>query len=54
MAKDIMAKDKYLPDKIPMFVDCKVVGRSRFYKDGTMKDPPKFSKKWRVDTKGTC
>ena len=41
--------------KPEMFVDCKVVGRTRFYKDGTIKDDtPKFSKKWKVDTKGTC
>ena len=44
----------FLPDKTPMFVDCKQVGRSKFYKDSPVKKTPTFSKQWSVKSKGTC
>ena len=47
-------KNKLGPDKVAMFVDCKVVGRSKFYKDGKTTQTPKFSKAWKADTPGTC
>lgn len=46
-------KDKKL-GKPAMFVDCKQVGHSKFYKDGRVKTTPKFSKAWKADVKGTC
>jgi len=40
--------------KVAMFVDCKQVGHTKFYKDGKVNKIPNFSKKWKADVKGTC